>query len=83
MMHMPMQRSTVCFAMTPDGSAQTIPISLGKASMPALAAALVPLVGSAIQLGAVLRRACRWVFIRMKAINAILSPVITLRDKKA
>jgi hypothetical protein len=67
--------------MTRDGSAQTIPISLGKAS--ALAAALAPLVGSAIQLGAVLRRACRWVFIRMKAINSILSPVITLRDKKA
>jgi hypothetical protein len=69
--------------MTPDGSAQTIPISLGKASMPAHAAAPAPLVGSAIQLGAVLRRACRWVFIRMKAINSILSPVITLRDKKA
>jgi hypothetical protein len=55
--------------MTPDGSAQTIPISLGKASMPAPAAALASLVVSAIQLGAVLRRACRWVFIRMKAIN--------------
>jgi hypothetical protein len=55
--------------MPPDGSAQTIPIGLGKASMPALAAALAPLVGSAIQLGAVLRRACRWVFIRMKAIE--------------
>jgi hypothetical protein len=72
-MHCQCKRSNVCFAMTPDGSAQTIPISLGKASMPALAVALAPLVGRAIQLGAVLRRACRWVFIRMKAINAILS----------
>jgi hypothetical protein len=59
--------------MTPDGFAKTIPISLGKASMPALAAALAPLVGSAIQLSPALRRACRWVFIRMKATNASLS----------